>query len=224
MLSSTMAWRADRGAAVRGVARAAVVPAAAFAVHQLRYLLAYGSAAGVELQRQGHSYLHSLVPWIVLLLGLALGAFLSALGRAMVGQRSVPRYSLSLFGLWLTCTVCLVVIYVAQEFLEGLFATGHPAGLVGIFGYGGWWSVPAALCIGLVLAALFHGARWVLEEVAARRFAARAPLARSRIGRPGRAMRFSPDSHRLRWDGPVGVPLNRAPARCPLAIEPPRVF
>lgn len=176
MLSSTMAWRADRGATARGVARAAVVPAAAFAVHQLRYLLAYGGAAGVELQRQGHSYLHSLVPWMVLLLGLAVGVFLSALGRAMVGQRSLPRYSLSLVGLWLTCTVCLVAVYVAQEFLEGLFATGHPAGLVGIFGYGGWWSVPAALCIGLVLAALFHGARCVLEEVAGRRSAAPAPM------------------------------------------------
>jgi hypothetical protein len=163
-----MALRADRRGAVRAVARAAMVPAAAFAVHQLRYLLAYGGAAGVELQRQGHSYLHSLVPWIVLLFGLAVGGFLTALGRAMSGHRSLPRYSFSLVGLWLTCSACLLVIYVSQEFLEGLFATGHPAGLAGIFGYGGWWSVPAALCVGLVLAALFHGARWVLAEVAAR--------------------------------------------------------
>jgi hypothetical protein len=168
MLLETMALSADRRVAVRGVARAAVVPAAAFAVHQLRYLLAYGGSAGIELQRQGHAYLHSLVPWIVLLLGLAVGGFLSALGRAMVGQTSLPRYGFSLAGLWLTCSGCLVAIYVSQEFLEGLFATGHPAGLAGIFGFGGWWSVPAALCVGLVLAALFHGAGWVLEEVAAR--------------------------------------------------------
>ena len=164
-----MAFGADRRAAVRGVVRAAAVPAAAFAVHQLRYLLAYGGAAGAALQRQGHSYLHSLVPWIVLLFGVAVGGFLAALGRAMVGQRSLPRYSFSLVGLWLTCSACLVAVYVSQELLEGLFATGHPAGLAGIFGYGGWWSVPAALCVGLVLAALFHGARWVLEEVADRR-------------------------------------------------------
>ena len=59
----------------------------------------------------------------------------------------------------------------AQEFLEGLFATGHPGGLAGIFGYGGWWSIPAAVCVGLVLAAVFHGARWVLDEVAQRRIA-----------------------------------------------------
>ena len=168
MLLATMGWRADRGAVAHGAARAAVVPAGAFAVHQLRYLLAYGGAAGVELQRQGHSYLHSVVPWLVLLLGLSVGGFLSAVGRAMGGQRSLSRFSVSLFGLWLTCSVCLLAIYVAQEFLEGLFATGHPAGLAGVFGYGGWWSVPAAMCVGLVLAGLFHGARWVLDEVAAR--------------------------------------------------------
>jgi hypothetical protein len=56
-----------------------------------------------------------------------------------------------------------------QELLEGLLATGHPAGLVGVFGYGGWWSIPAALAVGLVLAAAFHGARWALTEVAERR-------------------------------------------------------
>jgi hypothetical protein len=162
-----MALRANRRAVLRRCARAATVPAAAFAVHQLRYLLTYGGAAGAELQHQGHSYLHSLVPWIVLLLAVAGGGFLSALGRAMAGRRTLSRFGLSLVGLWLTCSACLVVIYVSQECLEGVFATGHPAGLAGIFGYGGWWSVPAALCVGLVLAALLHGARWVLDEVAA---------------------------------------------------------
>jgi hypothetical protein len=155
------------------------MPAAAFAVHQLRYYLAYGSAAGVELHRTGHSYLHSIVPWIVLLVALVCGGFLLALGRAVAGHRSVPRFWASLAGLWLVCSACLVAIFAAQEFLEGLFATGHPAGLVGIFGFGGWWSIPAALCVGLVLAALFHGARWVLDEVALR-----CARARPRLGHP----------------------------------------
>ena len=57
-------------------------------------------------------------------------------------------------------------IYAAQELLESLLATGHPAGLAGIFGYGGWWAVPAAVCVGLVVAALLHGARWALHAVA----------------------------------------------------------
>jgi hypothetical protein len=167
---------ADRRSAVRGLARAAIVPAAAIAVHQLRYLLAFGTTANIELQRQGHSYLHSVAPWIVVALAWGVGAFLSALGRALKGQTSVPRYGFTLVALWLICAVSLVAIYSGQEFLEGLLATGHPAGLAGIFGYGGWWAIPAALCVGLVLAALLHGARWVLHEVVARHTrAARAP-------------------------------------------------
>ena len=163
-----MIARADRWAVSRCVLRASLLPAAALLVHQLRFWLAFGSGAKVELVRQGHAYLHSLVPWIVLALGIAVRAFLWALGRALGGQRSVPRYALSLPALWLVCSVCLVAIYVSQELLEGLFASGHPGGLAGVFGYGGWWSIPAAVCIGLVLAAILHGARWVLDEVARR--------------------------------------------------------
>lgn len=145
-----------------------LLPAAAFAVHELRYMLAFGASARAELQRTGHSYLHSVVPWLILLLAVAVGGFLRAIGRALSGQRSLPRYAVSLTGLWVLCATALVVIFACQEFLEGLFATGHPAGLAGIFGYGGWWSIPAALCVGLVLAAVFHGALWALEEVAKR--------------------------------------------------------
>jgi hypothetical protein len=158
----------DRRTLLRGLARAPLVPAAALAVHQLRYMLAFGSRASLVLAQQGHSYLHSLVPWIVLLVGVAASGFLYALGRAMAGQRSAPRFALSLLALWAISTACLLAIYSGQELLEGFFATGHPAGLAGVFGYGGWWAVPAALSVGLVLAALLHGARWVLDEVAAR--------------------------------------------------------
>lgn len=151
------------------IARIAPLPPAAFAVHQLRYLLAYGGSAGVELQRTGHSYLHSIVPWIVLCVAVVVGGFLWTLGRTLAAQTSLPRHGVSLAGMWVVCSVCLVAIFATQEFLEGVFATGHPTGLVGIFGYGGWWSIPAAACVGLVLALWFHGARWVLREVARRR-------------------------------------------------------
>jgi hypothetical protein len=144
------------------------MPAGAFAVHQLRYWLAFGGRAAAELQHQGHSYLHSVVPWSVLLLAAGVGAFLVSLGRAFGGRTSVPRHTLSFAALWFLCSACLFTIYVSQEFLEGLFATGHPGGLIGIFGYGGWWSIPAALAVGLVLTAAFHGARRVLEVVADR--------------------------------------------------------
>ena len=177
---SQMLAGSDRRAVIRAIARVAVVPAGALAVHQLRFWLAFGGHASAELASQGHAYLHSVVPWIVLLLGVAVGGFLWALGRSLTGQRSTPRYTLSLTALWLVCSVCLIAIYVTQEFLEGLFATGHPEGLAGIFGYGGWWSIPAALSVGLVLAAVFHGARWVLDEIAHRRDRAPCQVAEGR--------------------------------------------
>lgn len=160
-----MAVRAKRGIGLRWFGPVALMPAAAFAVHQLRYWLAFGSQAGYELQRQGHSYLHSVVPWLVLLIAFAVGAFLRALGRALGGDCAVSRWTASFVALWLLCSACLVAIYVTQEFLEGFFATGHPGGLVGIFGYGGWWAIPVSAAVGLVLAAVFHAARWVLAEV-----------------------------------------------------------
>jgi hypothetical protein len=163
-----MTIRQQRGLAIRRVAQLGLMPVGALAVHQLRYWLAFGSHASAVLAVQGHSYLHSLAPWIVLLMAISVGVFVRALGRAFGGHCSVSRFTISFIGLWLLCALALVAIYCSQEFLEGLFATGHPAGLVGIFGYGGWWSIPAALAVGLVLAAVLHGATWAIREVAER--------------------------------------------------------
>ncbi|MBV9819536.1 MAG: hypothetical protein JOZ07_14480 [Solirubrobacterales bacterium] len=179
-----MATGSYRRTIIRGVGRAGALPIAGFAVHQLRYLLAYGSAASAMLQRQGHSYLHSVVPWMVLALGLAVGGLLSSLGRALSGRTTLPRLGLSLTGLWLSCSVCLIAIYCSQELLEGTFATGHPAGLAGVFGSGGWWAIPTALCVGLVLAAVLHGACRLVREVALRHRAGRAAGRRTRIDVP----------------------------------------
>jgi hypothetical protein len=145
------------------------MPAAAFAVHQLRYWLAFGGHVGDVLRAQGHSYLHSVGPWLVVLLAIAAGGFLRELGRALGGRCTGPRHALSFTALWLVCAAVLIGIYAAQEMLEGVLATGHAGGLSGVVGYGGWWAVPAALGVGLVLAALFHGARRVLHRIAAHR-------------------------------------------------------
>jgi hypothetical protein len=187
-----MKWRTGRAGSAGAVAQVALLPVAAFGVHQLRYLLAFGGNAQAVLQETGHSYLNSVVPWIVLLVALAVGAFLRLLGRSLAGQDSVPRYAISLAGLWFACFACLMVIFISQELLEGVFATGHPAGLVGVFGYGGWWSIPAAAMIGLVLATVFHGALWVLREVARRCGGDRPPRRRlvPRPLRPGDASKL----------------------------------
>jgi hypothetical protein len=161
--------------AAGGLGRAALLPPAAFAVHQLRYLLAYGSGASAELRETGHSYLHSVVPWLVALIALTAGGFLVSLGRAFARHTNTRRFTLSFGGLWLACSAALIGIFVCQELLEGLFAAGHPGGVAGVFGFGGWWSIPAAGCLGLVLAAVLHGARWAAERIVCR--LARRPVA-----------------------------------------------
>jgi hypothetical protein len=198
-----MSGLAKRRSVVSRGAPLALLPAGAFVVHQLRYWLAYGSHAGAMLERQGHAYLHSVVPWLVLLLALAAGIFLRALGRAFAGQSSVQRYTISFAVLWLACTTALIALYVSQELLEGLVATGHPAGLAGVLGFGGWWSIPASACVGLVLAALLHGARWVLRTTARRHTRAipPAPRRRARTGPPRAALLPRPAPVAAGWSG-----------------------
>jgi hypothetical protein len=172
----------------RSTAQIALLPAAAFLVHQLRYLLAFGGHAGAVLQETGHSYLNSVVPWLVLLIACVVGGFLRSLGRSLAGQTTVPRYTLSLAGLWIACSSALIAIFVGQELLEGIFLAGHPAGWTGVFGYGGWWAIPSAALVGLILASLLHGALWVLREAA--RLGARV---RHRPRRSGSARRLPLD-------------------------------
>lgn len=148
-----------------------LLPAAAFAVHELRYRLAYGPRADAALAAQGHGYLDSLAPWLVLLLGLALGAFLVRVARS-AGGRADARPRRSFAALWLLASSSLVAIYAVQELLEGLFAAGHPTGLAGLFGHGGWWSLALAAAFGAGVAALLRLASVVVEIAA--RFAGRA--------------------------------------------------
>jgi hypothetical protein len=146
-----------------GIAHAALVPVAALAVHQLRYWLTYGGGVSAVLARQGHAYLSSVTPWVVVLTALVAGGFLRALGRSLGGRGSARHHAASFLVLWLVAVVALVALYVVQEGLEGLLATGHPAGVAGIFGHGGLWAAPAAACVGLVLAAALYGGRRLLD-------------------------------------------------------------
>src|SRR5882672_7685939 len=60
---------------------AALIALAALAVHQLRYLLAFGSDAHTELLRQGHAYLFQSLP---VLIGFGLSAIAASLVRALL--------------------------------------------------------------------------------------------------------------------------------------------
>src|ERR1700756_1682260 len=92
-----------------------LLPVAAFAVHQLRYTLAYGSHAGQVLAAQGHSYMTSLAPWLVLLFPLGAGWFLLPAPR---GRDDPPPRPL--LGLWALSSGSLLAVYVVQELLEAL--------------------------------------------------------------------------------------------------------
>jgi hypothetical protein len=153
-----------------------LLPAAALAVHELRYRLAYGSEAESVLVAQGHGYLDSLAPWLVLLLGLAFGAFAVRIARALAGRTEArPRRSFA--ALWLLATASLVAVYAAQELLEGVFASGHPSGLAGLYGNGGWWSLVLAVVFGAAVAGLLRFASAVVAAVRADRARRRWPAA-----------------------------------------------
>ena len=143
--------------------------------------------ADSALAAQGHGYLDSLAPWLVLLLGLALGAFLVRVARALAGRAdTAPRRSFA--ALWLLSTASLVAIYAAQELLEGVFAAGHPSGLAGLFGHGGWWSLAAAVVIGAGLAALLRLASAVVASAARLAARPRRTEARAAFVRPRSAL------------------------------------
>jgi hypothetical protein len=183
-----------------------LVPAAALVVHQARYTLAYGSRANAELAAQGHSYLNSVVPWTILALGLGASAFLHRLARAARSGDTGAFQRASAPALWLITTAGLVAIYSIQETLEGLTLSGHPGGFAGVFGHGGWWSVPVAALVALAVVALLRLGRAVLR--AAARFAPPAP-------RPALAQLLFPAAPMLL----VPAPLARAAA----GRAPPRV-
>jgi hypothetical protein len=144
-----------------------LLPAAVFAVHQLRYWLAYGDQANAQLIAQGHSYLHSLVPWAILALAVGAGMFVRRLAHAArTGEgRSAPRLHAGV--VWCATSVGLVAIYATQEALEALLATGHPTGIGGVFGHGGWWAFPAAAVVAALVTALLLLGRVLIRAVAA---------------------------------------------------------
>jgi hypothetical protein len=183
-------------------------PAAAYAVHQLRFELGYGAGSNAALAAQGHGYLDSLAPWVGILLALGLGAFLARVVRAAAGTRhAAPRRSFA--KLAAVAWALLFTAYGVQEWLEGVFAAGHPGGLEGVFGHGGWWAVPLSGLAALAVAALLRLAETVVEAVSpttrplfptpgapllrpvAATIPAISPLARRHAGRapPGTALR-----------------------------------
>jgi len=129
---------------------AALVAAGWWAVHQLRYLLAYGAGSGDALHETGHAYLGPTAP----LLGTALVlVFARMVVRATAAPAGRSARAQRLIVVWPACAGAIAVLYAAQETTEGMLAAGHPAGLAAIFGHGGWLAAPLAVLAGLAVAA-----------------------------------------------------------------------
>jgi len=188
----------------RRVRVAAVLVLGAFALHQLRYLIAFGGSSSEELARQGHGYLSSAAPGLAAAVAAAL---IATLLRAHLGERLARG---SLVRRAAVFTLALLAIFAAQESLEGILSAGHPAGLAAIFGGGGYIALPLALPIGALAALLVRALEGVEAALAARR--ARSPVRRPprSAGRPMPSRRThaprSPMAFGLARRPPPGLP------------------
>lgn len=156
----------------------------AFAVHQLRYLLAYGASTDDELARQGHTYLAHAMP---LLFGIGLAALTARLvrgaisGKAPLAERRIKATSYA---------IGIAAVFCCQELMEGALVAGHATGLAAIFSAGGWAAMPLAAIFG-VLAALIDRGIEAIEVLASTGAAqehsapskVRAPESPARLGR-----------------------------------------
>jgi hypothetical protein len=142
------------------------MPAAALVVHQARYTLAYGTRANSELAAQGHSYLHSVVPWTIFALAVAAMSLLRRLAHA-ARTGDAGRFARTPFlTTWAATTGGLIAIYAVQETLEGFVVSGHPGGVAGVVGHGGWWAVPVSALVALGVVALMRVARAAVRYAA----------------------------------------------------------
>jgi hypothetical protein len=166
-----MGRRGPHGAArpSRGWWAALVLPAAVLAVHQLRYVLAYGSHAAAQLSAHGDHYVAAATVISGTLVGIALGLAVLRLLATWRGRAHVEVVRAPLWLLWLSLTFVLVAGFCALEGLEVLLEPHRGAGMSAIFGSGGWWALPAAAFVAAVMVLLVHGGRALLVVAGRRR-------------------------------------------------------
>jgi hypothetical protein len=143
--------------------------AAAFALHQLRYVLAPAGEGGSA----DHAYVPFAAAVIVMLIALAAGE----LAMRVAGARddgtaeADPR---STWAVWLVASAGLVAIFVGQELIESLLGSGHVTDpLAG----GGLSVLPLALALGGFVALALR-----LAGVAVRAAVRRTSRRRQRAG------------------------------------------
>jgi hypothetical protein len=170
----------------QGVRLAALLALGAFALHQLRYLIAFGGSSSAELAQEGHRYMSDLLPPLAV---LALAAAVATLIRGTEGSSSVHAPLARRVAVF---AGALLAIFLAQESLEGLIA-GHPMGPGAVLAHGGWLALPLAVAIGglaALLARLLESVERAIAVVHARLSRLPRPPAVRGSSRPARGQRL----------------------------------
>ena len=160
--------------------------AGTFGVHQSRYQLAFGAGAAESLERHGHGYLVVVGPVVAAVMAAALAQLLQRVARGAVDDRPAEVRTRRL---WPLAAAGLLAMYAGQELLEGALSAGHPDGLTGVFGSGGWLAVPLSTIGGLAVAIAMRVARAVDRRGCTRIAVTRVfatPLARHPTDPPAR--------------------------------------
>jgi hypothetical protein len=147
-----------------------VFPAPVLAVHELRYMFAYGSRASSELSAHGDHYVTTAALIAGGLVGLALAAGVGRLLATFRGQRTFEVPRIPVWMLWLGLAVLLLVGFWALEGIELIFESSRGTSAVArVFADGGLWAVPAAMFVAALMALLVSGGRALLGIVVRRR-------------------------------------------------------
>ena len=189
------------GLAASRIRLAAAIALAAFAVHQLRYLLAFGGGSSEELAQRGHGYLETVLPGIAVL-GLAILAatVLGAIGGPQARRSPVVLRALA-------CAAALLSIFLLQELLEWAVAPERQVALAtALVGAGAWVALPLSVAFGAAVSLLLGGLESV-ERVLA------VALAAPSVVRSARTMGAARPAS--------GVISLRAPLAFGLARRPP---
>ncbi len=153
---------------------ASILAVGAFALHQLRYLIAFGGPCAAE----GHRYMADLLPPLsVLFLAAVLATLLRGTEGASPARAPLTRRIPVFAG-------ALLAIFAGQELLEGFMAAGPSANLAAPLAGGGWVALPLAVAIGglaALLARLLEGVERAIAVIHAERpLRSRAPAVRGR--------------------------------------------
>lgn len=157
----------------------------AFAVHQLRYLIAHGSDSSATLAEHGHAYLAAVATPLA---GLVLAALAATLLLARFGGAVRRRAPLAP----LLYALALIAIYSGQELIEGAASAGHPGGAEALIGGAGWIAVPLALALGSLVALVMRALEGIESALAPAPAPTPLPAAPRSQGGPRPASRLTP--------------------------------